>query len=246
MGCPRSRKTSSFPDRPATGTASGRWGAVSDGDTTVTVVPTRRAARTQVGGITTGHWARCLRTRCPHARIMGAQQPLAHQLQGQPGRGDGVSVCTHVARGRPRPGSLVALRRRNRHAARRRPRQRPLRIGKSRTFATLAPAGAGMLWFKPSEDGRGVIARVQNPSGENVRYTLSLLAAPVEAACLTSPIEVDGQQLAVTSNQSVEFTVPPLSIQSVRLRLRPNRLTARPWLPVKRVGVLDGVAQPSD
>ena len=77
-----------------------------------------------------------------------------------------------------------------------------------------------MLWFKPSEDGRGIVARVQNPSGESVRYTLSLLAAPVEAAYLTSPIEVDGQELTVTSNESVEFIAGPRSIQSIRLRLR--------------------------
>ena len=97
---------------------------------------------------------------------------------------------------------------------------RAVSIGESRSLATLGPAGAGMLWFKPSENGRGVIARVQNPSDAPVRYTLSFLAAPVEEACLTSPIEVDGQDLAVISNESVEFIAGPRSIQSVRLRLR--------------------------
>ena len=76
------------------------------------------------------------------------------------------------------------------------------------------------MWFKPSEDGRGVIARVQNPSGDSVRYVLTFHAAPVEIAQLTSPIEDDGEKLSVTSDKSVEFTVGPRSIQSVRLQLR--------------------------
>ena len=196
----------------------GRWGAVSDGNTTVTVVPLD-APLVQVGGITTGHWARRLEPEAAtlvswalnnhwHTNFKASQggaMVFRYVLRSREGGHDPVSSARFAAETVTPP--IVTA---GRAVAGREPR----------SFATLEPAGAGMLWFKPSEDSRGVIARVQNPSGESVRYTLSFLAAPVEAACLTSPIEVDGQELAVDSNESVEFTVAPRSIQSIRLRLR--------------------------
>ena len=198
----------------------GRWGAVSDGDTTVTLVPLD-APLVQVGGITTGHWVTRLEPEAAtlvswalnnhwHTNFkasQGGEMLFRYVLTSREGGHDPVSSARFAAETVTPPVVVPGKGASDRE---------------TRSFATLAPAGAGMLWFKPSEDGRGVIARVQNPSGESVRYKLSLLAAPVDAACLTSPIEVDGQELAVTSNQSVEFTVAPRSIQSIRLRLRPT------------------------
>ncbi|MCY4108486.1 MAG: hypothetical protein OXG11_05590 [Chloroflexi bacterium] len=198
----------------------GRWGAVSDRKTTVTVVPLD-APLTQVGGITTGHWAGRLQPEAPalvswalnnhwHTNFkarQGGEMMFRYVLTSREGDHDPVASSRFAAETVTPPVVVPG---------------RGASDRDSRSFATLAPAGAGLLWFKPSEDGRGVIARGQNPSGESVRYTLSLLAAQVESACLTSPIEVDGQELTVTSNQSVEFTVAPRSIQSIRLRLRPT------------------------
>ncbi len=196
----------------------GRWGAVSDGNTTVSIVPLD-APLVQVGGITNGHWAARLEPEAAtlvswalnnhwHTNFkasQGGEMVFRYVLTSDEGGHDPVSSARFAAETVVPP--VVA-------------RGRAVSYRGSRSFAALAPVGAGMLWFKPSEDGRGIVARVQNPSGKSVRYTLSLLAAPVEAACLTSPIEVDGQELTVTSNESVEFIAGPRSIQSIRLRLR--------------------------
>ncbi len=196
----------------------GRWGAVSDGNTTVVIVP-MDAPLVQVGGITNGHWAACLEPEAAtlvswalnnhwHTNFkasQGGEMVFRYVLTSDEGGHDPVSSARFAAETVAPPVIIGG---------------RAVSIGESRSLATLAPAGAGMLWFKPSENGRGVIARVQNPSDAPVRYTLSFLAAPVEEACLTSPIEVDGQELAVISNESVEFIAGPRSIQSVRLRLR--------------------------
>ena len=196
----------------------GRWGAVSDGDTTVTLVPLD-APLVQVGGITTGRWASRLEPddatlvswalnnhwHTNFKASQGGEIIFRYVLSSDEGGHDPVSSARFAAETVVPP--VVAT-------------GRSASVRAVGSLATLAPAGAGMLWFKTSEDDRGVIARVQNPSDESVRYELSFHAAPVESAYLTSPIEDDRERLAVTSDESLEVTVGPRSIESIRLRLR--------------------------
>ncbi len=196
----------------------GRWGAVSDGDTTVTMVPLD-APLVQVGGITTGRWATRLESDEPtlvswalnnhwHTNFkasQGGEILFRYALTSCMGGHDPVWSARFAAE-TVAPPVVAAGRAASSRAA--------------GLLASLEPAEAGLMWFKPSEDGRGVIARVQNPSVDSVRYVLTFHAAPVVIAQLTSPIEDDGEKLSVTSDKSVEFTVGPRSIQSVRLQLR--------------------------
>ena len=136
----------------------GRWVDVSDGERGVTVTPLD-APLVHLGGITTGKWARTLEPEGPTLDVLGAEQPLDGQLQGQPGGRDPAALPPDDPRRPLRRRRRRPLRRRERDAADRaarlpahRPGDRPL----PRRASGRAGAGhrqAGRRWQRRDRAG---------------------------------------------------------------------------------------------
>lgn len=70
--------------------------------------------------------------------------------------------------------------------------------------------------LKAARDGRGVILRLQNPTGTPQTATFGLPSRSILAACLTDLCERDGEALPLTAG-GVRCELPPWGVQSLRL-----------------------------
>ena len=164
-----------------------RWVDVSDGSARRHPRPARRAARPsrrhhhgQVGA--------AARAGGPDDHVVGDQQSLAGQLQGEPGRPHPAPLpADHACRRRPIPRPRRALRRKlrcRRSCSATSPR--PARASDS--FFSVDPGSPVLVTAKPGEDEGWIALRLQNLSRTKARPTLTFTKAPA-AARRSDPIE---------------------------------------------------------
>ncbi|MGH2532313.1 MAG: glycosyl hydrolase-related protein [Thermomicrobiales bacterium] len=193
----------------------GRWVDVSDGERGVTITPLD-APLVHIGGITTGRWARKLEPEGPtimswalqnHWMVnfkasQGGDIPLRYRLTTHAGPCDDVAAARFGAEAATPPIVLRDY----------------LRTGAPTGRFLDVPAAAPVLvTAKPAEDGDGIIVRVQNVSAEEHSVPLRFLAAAPASACLTSPLEVNGDALPVDDG-TLNVPVRARAVQSVRVR----------------------------
>jgi alpha-mannosidase len=193
----------------------GRWVDVGDGERGVTLTPLD-APLVQLGGITSGRWARRLEPEGPtlmswalqnHWMVnfkasQGGEIPLRYRLTTHAGTVDDVAAARFGAEAATPPVVLRDY----------------LRTGPETGRFLEVPAEAPVLvTAKPADDGDGVVVRVQNLTGEERTVPLRFVAAAPQGAVLTSSVEVDGAALAVGEG-AVGVPVGGLAVQSVRVR----------------------------
>jgi alpha-mannosidase len=193
----------------------GRWIDVSDEQRGVTLAPLE-APLVQIGGITTGRWARTLAPEGPtlmswamHNHWMvnfkasqGGEIPLRYRLTTHPGTCDDTAAARFGAESATPPVVLRDY----------------LNAGAPTGRFLDVPADAPVLvTAKPADDGNGIIVRLQNLTTTALTVPLRPVAARPVAASLTSPVEMDGDALDVTDGAAI-IPVAPMAVQSVRLR----------------------------
>lgn len=193
----------------------GRWVDVSDGQRGVTLTPLD-APLVHLGGITTGKWARALEPEGPtimswalHNHWMvnfkasqGGEIPLRYRLTTHAGPCDDVAAARFGAEQTTPPITLRDY----------------LRTGpETGRFVEVVDDAPVLLTAKPAEDGDGVIIRLQNLVQESQQFPLRFHAAMPTAAMLTSPLEVNGEQVPLTGD-TLAVLVGARAVQSVRVR----------------------------
>ena len=192
-----------------------RWIDVSDGVRGVTLAPLD-APLVQVGGITTGRTPRRTPPEGPtlmswalHNHWMvnfkASQEgeiPLRYRLTTHAGGGDDAAAARFGAEAATPPVVLRDYSRRG---------------DPSEQFFELPADAAVLVTAKPAENGDGVILRVQNLLPESQQVPLRFPARRPSSACLTSPVEVDGERLALTDD-GVSVPLTPRAVQSLRVR----------------------------
>jgi hypothetical protein len=191
-----------------------RWVDVSDSRHGVTLAPLD-APLTQLGGITTARWTPDFEPEGPtvmswalnnHWMVnfkasQGGEIALRYRLTTHAGGCD--DAASHRF-GAEAATPMLVLR-------------DYVRTGATSGSLVSIAGGAGVLRHaKPADDGDGVIVRLQEAQGIDMTVTLRSEARPV-SACLTSPIEVNGDSLHLDGNR-VEVPVGARAVQSVRLR----------------------------
>lgn len=192
-----------------------RWVDVSDGVHGATWVPLE-APLVQLGGITTGQWAAQLEPEGPtlmswalnnHWMVnfkasQGGKIPLRYRLTSHSGPVNDVAAARFAAEAVTPP---IVLRDR-------------IRQGDSSGQFLTIPDDAGVLATpKPAEDGDGIVIRIQNLRPESTSVPLTFRSLQPVSACVTSPLEVDAESLAIIDN-TVKAPLQPRGITSVRVR----------------------------
>src|SRR6476620_2939214 len=195
----------------------GRWVDVSDGERVVTITPLD-APLVQLGGITTGKWARELEPEGPtimswalHNHWMvnfkasqGGEIPLRYRLTTHAGAADDVAASRF---GLESPTPPLAMR-------------DYLRTGPATgTFVDTPPDAPVLITAKPADDGDGIIARVQNLSEQDQSVPLAFHSAQPKGANLTSSLELNGNTVE-PNGATVTVPIKGLAIQSVRVRFQ--------------------------
>ena len=166
-----------------------RWVDVSDGKRGVTLVPLD-APLVHLGGITTGKWSRTLEPGGPDDHVVGDQQSLAGQLQGEPGRRHAAPLPADHACRRRRSCRRGTLCRRGRGAADRAPRHRPTG---ARSGSVLRRRSDRRSWSPPSPAKTQAGSRFASRTcrGAKATPTVTFTKAP-NAARRSDPIEHPG------------------------------------------------------
>lgn len=194
-----------------------RWVDISDGGHGVTVAPLD-APLVQLGGVTTGRWegaeqeaetptlmSWALQNHWPvnFKASQGGRIPLRYRLTTHRGQCDDAAAAKWAAEEATPPIVLRDYRRTTEERA--------------GSFIEV-PSDAGvLLTAKPAENGDGIIVRLQNlrPAAQQVPVRFATIIP--RSACLTSPVEVDDQDLSLEGGV-LRVTLEPMAIQSVRLR----------------------------
>ena len=80
----------------------------------------------------------------------------------------------------------------------------------------LDPAGLVLTALKPAEDGRGLVARVWNPTGEDIRGRLRV-GFPIDGAEVVTLLEEPTDEEVTITADRVGFDVPARSVRSISL-----------------------------
>ncbi|MFN8457618.1 MAG: hypothetical protein U0401_23665 [Anaerolineae bacterium] len=192
-----------------------RWAEVSDKETSIVLVPLD-APVVQVGGIHTGRWAEHLNAGeatlvswVAHnhwdTNFQAAQNGellFRYRLTSLPGYDP--AAASRFAAEQLIPPLIVRV-----------PGAEP---GASGQFLQVEPEGAADVQLKQAADGRGVIVRAFNFTGQSQTLTLRFPAALLEA-WVCSPIEADGEKLTI-ENETIALTVPARSLACARVVFR--------------------------
>jgi alpha-mannosidase len=193
----------------------GRWVDVSDDAHGVTITPLD-APLVHLGGITTGKWARELEPEGPtimswalHNHWMvnfkasqGGPIPLRYRLTTHAGAVDDTAASRFGLESTTPPITMRDY----------------LRTGpESDRFLEIPEDAPVLVTAKPADDGDGIIIRLQNLSDGEQAVPVRFPSAMAKTAKLTSPLEVDMDDLA-TGDGSVTVPVPGMAIQSIRVR----------------------------
>jgi hypothetical protein len=192
-----------------------RWVDVSDGERGVTIAPLD-APMVQMGGITTGLWAKHLEPEGPNLMSwalnnhwmvnfkasQGGEIPLRYRLTTHDGGCDDLAASRF---GAEQATPVIAM--------------RDVAPTNARTgqFATIEPGAVELIHLKPADFGDGIILRLQNITEEAATATIQFVASKPASAVLTSPDERDSDAVALDGN-AVRVEVPVKSVQSVRVR----------------------------
>ncbi len=90
-------------------------------------------------------------------------------------------------------------------------------VPQSGSLVSLEPQGAGLLTFKPADDGRGLIARIQNLRYELIKYALRPASFGVAEIWLTSPVEDDVREIDLQPGGTIDIEVPGRGVRSIRI-----------------------------
>ncbi len=194
----------------------GRWADVSDGRWGVTLAPLD-APLVQFGGITTARLDPDLGPEGPHLlswalnnhwmvnfkASQGGEIPLRYRLTTHAGACDDAAASRFGADVATAP---IVLRDYLRHGP------------ASGNLITVPDDAAVLLTAKPAEDGQGIIVRLQNLRSAPQDIPVTFVMGTPTAACLTSPLEVDGQILPIDGETSVRVPLSARAVQSVRVR----------------------------
>jgi alpha-mannosidase len=190
-----------------------RWVDVSDGERGVTLAPLD-APLAQLGGITTGRAAQVLVPDGPAVyswalnnhwsvnfrAFQEGEIPLRYRLTTHAGGCDDAAAARFAAAAATPPLVLRDW----------------LRRGEQRgQFLALDDDGVELA-VKPAEDGDGVVLRLHDQRGES-RSVGVRFAAPPASVQVTSPLEVDGEALAL-GNGRVSVPLGARELVSVRVR----------------------------
>ena len=188
-----------------------RWAEVNDGAVSVTLTPID-SPLIQLGGITTGRWARHLDTSdatlvswalhnhwdTNFKASQGEATLLRYRLTSRAGYDPAAS--SRFAMEASVPPIIV--------------RVPGAEIGTSGQFLSVSPEGVAEVHLKRAADGRGMIVHASNLSADE--QVLSLRFPLVQQAWRCSPIEVDGDALDMVDG-AVMLPVPPRSVASARI-----------------------------
>ena len=191
-----------------------RWVDVSDGARGVTVA-SLDAPMVQMGGITTGLWAKHLDPEGPtlmswalnnHWMVnfkasQGGQIPLRYRLTTHDGGCDDLAASRF---GAEQATPVIAMRDVSPNDAR------------TGQFATIAPGPVELIHLKPADWGEGIILRLQNITDSPAPASITFVAAMPTSAALTSPDEIDGESLPLEGRR-LTVNVPAKTVQSVRV-----------------------------
>jgi alpha-mannosidase len=192
-----------------------RWVDVSDGERGVTVAPLD-APMVQMGGITTGLWAKHLDPDGPNLMSwalnnhwmvnfkasQGGEIPLRYRLTTHDGGCDDLAAGKF---GAEQATPVIAM--------------RDVAPVDARTgqFATIEPGAVELIHLKPADWGEGIILRLQNIHESAATALISFVAATPTSAALITPDEIDGEEAALDGNR-LKVNVPAKTVQSVRVR----------------------------
>ncbi|CAN5705898.1 hypothetical protein BH09CHL1_BH09CHL1_29160 [soil metagenome] len=192
-----------------------RWVDVSDDTKGVTLAPLD-APLMQLGGITTGRWAKELEPEGPNLvswalnnhwlvnfkASQSGEIPLRYRLTTHEGACDDAAAARF---GAEQATPVIAIR-------------DVLPSGsRSGQFVSSSHGEIEIIHIKPATFGDGVIVRMQNVGYEAGTATLTFAEFEPTAATLTSPDERDGDGLLIKGS-SIDVSVSARSVQSIRVR----------------------------
>ena len=189
---------------------------VSDGRRGVALVPLD-APLVHLGGITTALWAPELDPEGPtlmswalnnHWMVnfkasQGSEMPLCYRLTTHDGPCDDAAAARFGAELATPPIVLRDYLRRG---------------DASGTFLSIPEEAGVLLTAKPADDGDGLIVRLHNVRATAQDVPVQITAGRPASACLTSPLEVDGEPLPLDGT-TVRVLVGTRAVQSLRVRL---------------------------
>ena len=192
-----------------------RWVDVSDGTKGVTIAPLD-APLMQLGGITTGRWAKELEPEGPtlvswalnnHWAVnfkasQSGEIPLRYRLTTHDGACDDAAAARF---GAEQATPVIAIRDVKPSGPR------------SGQFVSSSHGDIEIIHIKPATFGEGIIIRLQNVGHEAGTATITFAEISPTGALLTSPDERDGEALPI-NGRSVDVPVAGRSVQSVRVR----------------------------
>lgn len=193
-----------------------RWVTVCDGTHGVTLVPVD-APLVHLGGITTGKWAQELQPESPtlmswamnnHWMVnfkasQGGEVPFRFVLttyEGQPN----VAHCSRFSS--ETVTNPIVLRDCIRKDG----------VPTEGQFLEVTPSDGVLVNLKPADDGRGIIARVQNVTDAELGVALRFSIATPRTAYLCDPVETDLREVPCSADE-IKVSVAHCSIQSVRV-----------------------------
>ena len=88
------------------------------------------------------------------------------------------------------------------------------------SFLSLSGDGVEMETLKPAEDGNGYIVRLLETAGRTGTARLSSRLLQIDRAWLSNAVE-DNQREIAAQKDGLEVAMPPYSIVTLRLLLRP-------------------------
>ncbi len=192
-----------------------RWVDVSDTDKGVTLVPLD-APLIQIGGITTGKWARVLEPESPtimswainnHWMVnfkasQGGEIPFRFALTTHQDPVDEAAASRFAAEVLTPPLVL---------------RDRKARGVRSDSLLSIPEGVPALVTAKPATDGNGIILRAQNLGREALTLPIVFKGTRPTAANLTSPIEDDGNGIEVEGG-TIHVPLEGLAVRSLRVK----------------------------
>jgi hypothetical protein len=190
-----------------------RWAEVSDSDTSVVLVPVD-APLVQVGGITTGRWAKRLQ---PDAATLVSWPVQNHWTTNFKASQSGELLFRYRLTSMPVYDPAAA----SRFAAEQLTPPIIVRAPGASThvtgqFLTVEPEGVADVQIKRAANGEGLIVRAFNFTPQPQDLTIRSPLAGLKTAWLCSPIEEDGEELGVASD-SIVISAPPRALVCARM-----------------------------
>ncbi len=192
-----------------------RWAQAGDAGASITLAP-QDSPLVQLGGITTGRWAKELDAR--RATLVSWALHNHWDTNFKASQGQAILQRYHLTSSAdydPAVASRFALESGLPPLIVRVP---GAALGRRGTFMQPQPQGKCELHIKRAADGRGLILQAINLGYDRVEQRVAFPAHTLLSACLCDPIEVDGASLPVTDG-GLTLAVPGRSLACARVIL---------------------------